>query len=74
MLIATSRERAKGPAYYRRAAFLFNRNRKLDGLQIRSRQFATLAHDVVADPLALIEAAQLRVHNTLANTKNISGS
>jgi hypothetical protein len=57
MLVATCRERAKGPAYYRRAAFLFNRNRKLDGLQIRSRQFAALAHNVVADLLPLIEVA-----------------
>ena len=57
MLIATSRKRAKGPAYYRRAAFLSNRNRELDGLQIRGGQFAALAHNVVADLLSLIEVA-----------------
>jgi hypothetical protein len=32
-------------------------NLKSDGLQIRGGQFATLAHDVVADLLALIEVA-----------------
>jgi hypothetical protein len=35
--------------------FLFSR--ELDGLQIRGRQFAALAHNVVADLLPLIEVA-----------------
>jgi hypothetical protein len=47
----------KRPAYYRWAGLLFNRNRELDGLQIRGRQFAALAHNVVADLLPLIEIA-----------------
>jgi hypothetical protein len=46
-----------GPGVLSLGRISVNRNRELNGFQIRGRQFATLAHDVVADLLPLIEVA-----------------